>query len=287
MCRSSSHSARRHLAVSSPHAIATALQLQHAMIPAWLRAWHDRSRTTPDRSTASSHDATLLELLMLPVLMAGLSLLMWFSLPSFHTALAAMGPRIDRHRATIAVLAARAADLFPAPATGCTARVDPPARFSEKDKIATNMEILGLSALGDLDIDAAFADDMDLGLRGDLSFLIYWRKHPPLTSQRMTRKRIADEIERPLGYRYVLFYETRMTQPLAEGRGGHARGTVRVDAVLFDLQAAGTVCTLRFEETIDPGFQGAADFERLAHSELWSQARTRLLQEIATLTSRS
>jgi hypothetical protein len=212
---------------------------------------------------------------------------MWFSLPSFHSALAAMGPRVDERRQTIAELAARASGLLPAQATGCTARVGPPATCSERDQIATNMGILGPSALRELGIDAAFADDMDLGLRGDLSFLIYWRKHPPLTSQRMTRKRIADEIERPLGYRYVLFYETRMTQPLAQGRGGRARGTVRVDAVLFDLHAAGTVCALRFEETIDPGFQGAADFERQAHSELWSQARTRLLQELATLTSRS
>ena len=257
------------------------------MISAWLRAWRGRSRAAPDRSTTGDADATLIELLMLPVLMAGLSLLMWFSLPSFHAALAAMGPRIDERRETIGVLAARAAGLLPAQATGCTARVDPPASFSEKDKIATNMEILGPSRLRDLKIDADLADDMDLGLRGDLAHLIYWRRHPPLTSQRMARQRIADEIERPLGYRYVLFYETRMTQPLAQDRGGQARGTVRVDAALFDLHAAGTVCTLHFEETIDPGFQGAADFERLAHSELWSQARTRLLQELATLTSRS
>lgn len=251
--------------------------------PAWLDDWRERRRAGQGRPG----EATLAELLLLPVLMAGLSLLMWFSLPSFHAALDRIGPRIDERRAAIAALAGRAADLLQAPATGCTGRVDPMPVFDEKDDAATNLEIIGPSQLRDLDVERALAGDVDLTLSGDLSLLMHWRKHAPLTNQRMTRKRIAQKLERPLGYRYVLFYETRMTEPLAAGPGGRAHGTVDVGAVLFDLQTGGALCTLGFEESIDPGFQRAEEFERFAHSELWSQARGRLLRELAAVTTRS
>jgi len=235
-----------------------------------------------DPRRSGEADAALAELLMLPVLMAGLSLLMWFSLPTFPEALATVGGRIDERRETIARLAARAAELLPSRSSRCIAVVDPPPVFIERDA-TTNMEILGPSRLRELGIDVAIPDDIDLRLAGDLSYLMDWRNSPPIQGRRMTRKRIANEFERPLAYRYVVFYGNEMTEPLVQEPSGRPRGAVRVSALLFDLRRGTRLCELAFEEEIDPEFRAATEFERFGRSQLWSQTRDRLLRELAAV----
>jgi hypothetical protein len=235
---------------------------------------------------ARTTDTTLAELLALPVLMAGLSLLMWFSLPTLPEALDALGSRFDERRETLKRLAPRAADLLPARSSRCATAVDPPPRFVDQEQetdATTNMEILGSPRLRELGIDIAIPDDLNLNLSGDLSTLMLWRMSPFINSRRMTRKRIARELERPLSYPYVLFYGDEMTEPLSRQADGRPRGAVRVSGVLFDLTNDRQLCELTFEERITPQFRDETDFARLAHSQLWSQARERLLSELAAI----
>jgi hypothetical protein len=91
----------------------------------WYRRRRDSGTKIAPRPTTSGADASLAELLLPPVLMAGLSLLMWFSLPTFPEAFDGVGDRIDERRELISRLATEAAALLPAQSSSCLAPVDP------------------------------------------------------------------------------------------------------------------------------------------------------------------
>jgi hypothetical protein len=251
----------------------------------WVARLRGRPATTP-QSKHSDPDVSVAELLMLPVLMATLSLLMWFRLPTFPEAFAAVGNRIDDRRETIARLADQAAHLLPAKSTECVGVLDPPPVFIERDP-TTNTEILGSTRLRELGIDVAIREDIDLQLAGDLFYLMYWRKDPPLVGRRMTRKRIASELERPLAFPYALFYGDQIIESIARGPADKVRGAGRLSAILFDLRSGSDVCGISLDERIDPEFRPSADFESSAQSQLYSQLRDRLLKEFTVIGRRS
>jgi hypothetical protein len=246
----------------------------------------------PRAATSSRHprpkrratDGRLAELLLLPIAMGGLSLLMWFSLPTFNEALTARGKAVDE----IGDRILRMARSIPVGArtshASCGHTLDPrPVRLRDGAG-GTNTEIVEPRDLQEMDDDAALASDLNLYLRGPLTLLIYWRTHPPLTAQRMSRKRIAREIERPLGFAYLVLYDIRLLTPVARGPDERARGTARVNAFLFDLASGERLCELGFTQDLAPGFRAGEPFEEHASWELAVSTKQRLLAELARIT---
>lgn len=224
------------------------------------------------------HDAALPELLLLPVLMGGLSLLMWFSLPNHRDAHEAYRPRIIAERDRIQAFAARLPPAARARSGYCESTLSPPpVRRDDADGVG-NTEIIDPQDLDEIYIDTALAVDHRLYLSGRLRRMIYWLERPPLTDQRMSRKRIERQIESPLAYRYLVFYGTGTVRQIGRAADGRALGAVRLDAFLFNRSSGRLACELSFVEQIDPSFSGAISWK------LNRQVHARFLAELSSLT---
>lgn len=198
------------------------------------------------------------ELLLLPVLMGGLSLLMWFSLPTRQEARDAHAQEIDLRRDWYIAATQDLPTNGRATSSSCTVILNPrPSRYL-RDNLRTNTEIVHASDLEDIGITTGLANDgVEFYLRGDLTLLIYWRDKPPSRSRsRMTRKTMAEDIGAPLANQYLVLYG--VTDP------GTIPTTTRVDAFLYDRRGR-RLCELFF-------------------TDLSGSAKSRFLSELSTLT---
>ena len=85
---------------------------------------------------------------------------------------------------------------------------------------------------------ASLGDEGELYLTGQVTWLMIWRTSLQVAGRRMSRDRIAAEIDGPLAAnRYVLFY----------GGRADAAGGIHVDAHLFDVASGARLCELGFE----------------------------------------
>ena len=234
---------------------------------------------SPSRPRPRRSDPTLFELLMLPVLMGGLSLTMWFSLPTFGEALAARRSELDARHAAIGEMV-RSLARTQMPVTPTCAHVLPRPAFVDNDPKASNTLILSGRETTALAISDPLPFDLDLTLTGALYYLIESRTYVTGGGRPMTRNRIADEIDGPLSARYVLLYGTTMQQPVAQAADGSVQGRVAVEAFLFDFASNVRVCTLAFTVAMDPAFRTDSDFAQWAHSELWMLTRNELVTRL-------
>ena len=216
------------------------------------------------------------ELLLLPVLMGGLSLLMWFSLPTRQEARDAHAQEIELRRDWYVAVAQDLPANGRATSSSCSLKLDPsPSRY-RYDNLRTNTEIVHASDLEDIGIHTGLAnDDVKFYLRGDLTLLIYWRDKPPSPSRsRMTRKTMAEAIGAPLANQYLVLYGVTDL--------GTIPAALRVDAFLYDRNGR-RLCEFSFTERYNPR-ASASQGNRGADSSLWGRAKSRFLNELSTLT---
>jgi hypothetical protein len=189
-------------------------------------------------------DLSLGAFLLMPIFAAGLSVAMWLEMPTFGRALQARAQPILARRALFKQLG-DSLPAMPVQHSGCVEPLSPPPHFEERNAAATNMAIL---APGDLIAMGApqtvLGADRDLYLNGQVMWLVRWIGDPPSSlGRRMSRARIAAEIERPIeSNRYVLFYGTRDVSPSANDPSA----TLRVDAHLFDVGSKRRLCEIGF-----------------------------------------
>jgi hypothetical protein len=242
---------------------------------------HDVSPKLPQPTRRSHPDASLLELLSLPVLMGGLSLLMWFSLPSHRDAHESYREQIIAARDKIQQLAATLPRDGRARSGYCAQALSPaPLRRDEADGLG-NTEFVDPQDLEEMGVNAALAAEYQLYLSGRLQLMIYWLDWPPQTNQRMSRNRIERQIESPLGYRYLVLYGVRTVRATHRATDGRALGAARLDAFLFDRTGGQLLCELSFVEHVDPSFAGHRDS---IDWKLNRQVHARFLSELSDLT---
>ena len=245
------------------------------------------------RSGRTSPTSELLELISLPVIIASLSLAMWFSLPTGPEVVEAYGARLDARRGAVIRAADLAAARHAARESRCSAPLTPSPFYSSastlwskhRDSSAArdNTEILGEDELQGFGWSGTLELDQDLYLSDGLSTMLRWRHERTGPPGRKSPKRLGEEIERLLGLKYLVIYRTRSIVPVSRDSTGLARGRLRVEAYLFDLDRNDLACELAFDEDLDPTFQ-AEEFEEFARSRLYEQSRDRLLAELARIT---
>jgi hypothetical protein len=211
-------------------------------------------------------DLSLRAFLVMPCVAAALSVAMWLEMPTFSDALHARAPLLLARRDAFGRLA-KAVPAVPVARSGCTAPLSPVPHFDRENVAATNMAVLSPDDLTVMNLTRTLKGDQDLYFLGQVTWLVRWVTDPPFGGRRMSRARIAAEIERPIAdNRYVLFYGTRTVEPPP----GAPADTLRVDAFVFDVTSGAQVCQI--------GFVTGGD-----------QARERLLEAIqaaATATAR-
>lgn len=236
----------------------------------------------------------LIELLSLPFLMASLSLAMWCSMPSSVEIVNSYGDQLDARRAAIFRLADTIVAREPIRSTTCKVKPVPSPLFvddasglwskhADRTERPANTEFMAEGELREVGWPKALGLDLELHLGGELSTLLRWQREQVGAPGRKSRKRLGGEIERVLRANYVVLYRTRQLVPVQQGPDGGALGSARVEAFLFDLNREDLLCEVGFVEDIDPAFQ-AEEFERFAHSQLYTQARSRLFRELALAT---
>jgi hypothetical protein len=199
--------------------------------------------SSPRTPVVDGADLSLGKFLLMPLFAATLSVTMWLELPTFDEALHSRAPLIRARREVFERLAATV-PTDPVRRSGCTAPLSPLPHFDEEDHAATNVAIFSPADLASAHLPVRLNGDQDLYLRSQTAFLVGWIEEPPSTrGRRMSRARIAAEIERPIqNNRYVMFFGmTQLELPL-DGRAG---GT-RVDAFLYDVASGERVCDLGF-----------------------------------------
>jgi len=244
-------------------------------------------------SPRASPTGELLELISLPVIIASLSLAMWFSLPTGPEVVEAYGERLDLRRAAVIRVADRVAARGAVWESRCTGPLTPRPFYSSatalwsnhRDTSAArdNAEILGDDELRGLGWSGTLELDQDLYLSDGLSTILRWRRERTGPPGRKSPKRLGEEIERLLAVKYLVVYRTRSLIPVSRDSSGLALGRLRVEAFLFDLDREELTCELAFHEDLERTFQ-AEEFERFASSRLYEQARDRLLAELARVT---
>ncbi len=178
----------------------------------------------------------------MPVFAAMLSVGMWLQMPTFRVALDAHATEIDARRAAVVAYGATLPSAR-VRESRCVAPVTPAPLFDEDDRAATNMEVLGPLTRDTLNIASPLGDDRELFLRGQVALLMMWPTTLQVEGRRMSRERIAAEIEQPLaGNRYVLFYGTRNLDSSPDA----ASGATRVDAYLLDVASGAQLCEIGF-----------------------------------------
>ncbi len=198
-------------------------------------------KKSPRPPVVDGADLSLGAFLLMPVFAAGLSVTMWLQLPTFGEALQARKALVLERRAMFERLAA-VVPTDPVRRPGCSAPLSAPPRFDEDDAAVTNVSVLGPSDLTAMRLPRRLNEDQDLHLRGQVRFLVQWVAEPPFSGQRMSRARIAAEIEQPIRTnRYVLFYGTTTD----------ARTGLRLDAFLYDVASGERVCDLGFTSSGD------------------------------------
>jgi hypothetical protein len=195
----------------------------------------------PRPAIVDGADLSLPAFLLMPVFAAGLSVTMWLQLPTFQEALEARKDLVLERRAVFERLAATV-PADPVLRPGCSATLSPPPRFDEDDDTVTNMAILSPRNLMSLNLPVRLHNDQELSVISLVPYLIGWLTEPPITRQRMSRARIAAEIEQPIqNNRYVLFYGTTTD----------ATSGLRIDAFLYDVASGERVCDLGFTSSGD------------------------------------
>jgi hypothetical protein len=183
----------------------------------------------------------------MPVFAAALSVGMWLQMPTLRAALDAHASEIDARRAAVVAYAATLPS-GPVRVSRCVAPVTPAPRFNEDDLAATNMEVVGPDTRRTLNMASRLGNDRDLYISGQVALLMVWPTTLQVEGRRMSRERIAAEIERPLaGNRYVLFYGTHNLDPSPDATGG----ATRVDAYLVDVASGAQLCEIGFVATAD------------------------------------
>lgn len=190
------------------------------------------------------------ELMALPFIMGGISLLIWFSLPTADELRAEYAPEIGQRLEWVARATQRLPRDGHAGPAGCAERPSPaPVRISG-DETRSNTEVLSGDDLRDFGLGSPLAADVDFYTRGQLGYLMYWHLHPPYGgSRRMGKDRTDTEILAPLATRYLVLY----------GVEDVGRNRLRVDAFLFDFANSRLVCEFGFEADAGPvRFRGEA-----------------------------
>ena len=191
----------------------------------------------PQPPVVDGADLSLGAFLLMPVFAAGPSVAMWLQMPTLRDALESRADRIEARRSDFA----RLASMIPADpvvTSACLSPVTPAPRFDESDRLAGNLEIVGPDTRRDIGITTALGDEGEAYLTGQVAMLMIWRTQLQVAGRRMSRARIAAEIDGPLAAnRYVLFYGGRL-----DGAGG-----LHVDAHLFDVASGAKVCALGFD----------------------------------------
>ena len=206
--------------------------------------------TQPEARAGQRPDAGTRELLFLPLLMGGLSLLMWFSMPTSRDVRDHYAADIEHREAWVRRAVAALPGNGRAPVTGCAHPLDPLPVRQPGDPFATNTEIVAPSDLDKLGIPGPLRGDTHFYLRGTLSLLMYWRHFPPYNSgRRMGGDRIQEQVVQPLATRYLILYGV---ETLTDA------GSSRVDAFVFELASSRLLCTLRGRYR--GGSSGSAEF---------------------------
>ena len=192
-------------------------------------------------------DLSLPAFLLMPVFAAVLSVGMWLQMPTFRVALDAHAGEIDARRAAVAAYAATLPSS-PVRASRCASAVTPVPHFDEHDRGASNMEVIGPGTRRTLNMASSLGNDRDLFPRGQVALLMIWPTTLRVEGRRMSRERIAAEIERPLARnRYILVYGTHDLDPSPDFPGG----SLRVDGYLLDVASGAQLCAVGFVSSAD------------------------------------
>jgi hypothetical protein len=225
------------------------------------------SKETPTSQLASTRqramppESGLRELMLLPVMMGGLSLLLWFSLPTGQQVLDRYAIQIEQRKRQVAQAVSDLPRDGCATDTRCIRKLDPmPMRIGD-DAFATNTEFITASDLANLGIDSPLrADKEEFHLRGRLGLLMYWHRQPLIGyTQRMGQDRIKKEFLDPLDTRYLVLYGIKELD---------ATGATRVDVFLYNFATGERMCELLL---VMPVYE-------------WKHSKSRFLIELATLT---
>ena len=185
---------------------------------------------------AEKNQSGIRELMALPIIMGGLSLLMWFSLPTKQEVRDKYAADIEQRemwlRQAVADLPATGRNW----ASGCGITPDPSPVWLQGDEFATNTEFVTVDDLKKLGIDSPLRGDKGFYLRGELGYLMYWRRFPPSgVTQRLGQDRIDEEVLQPLATRYLVLYGVEELNAL---------GALRVDAFVYDFASTERLCGL-------------------------------------------
>jgi hypothetical protein len=183
-------------------------------------------------------DLSLGAFLLMPLFAAVLSIAMWTRLPTWEEAFEARRPLVEARRDVFGRLATLV-PTEPVQASRCTRVLSPPPHFDAEDDAGTNVAILSPQDLSSMHLPRRLNGE-ELYLSGRVMYLVLFATSPPYNPQRMSRARIAAEIEQPIqNNRYVMFYGTADV-PFRPGAGGN----LKVDAFLFDVSTGERVCDL-------------------------------------------
>jgi hypothetical protein len=202
----------------------------------------------PRAPVVDGADLSLGAFLLMPLFAAVLSVTMWLELPTFDEALQSRAGLIRARREVFERLAATV-PTDPVRRSGCVAPLSPLPHFDEEDRAATNLAIFSPADLASARLPVRLNGDQDLFLRSQPVFLVGWIDEPPSArGRRMSRARIAAEIEQPIqNNRYVMFFGmTQLKLPPDDRVGG-----TRVDAFLYDVASGERVCDLGFVDVSD------------------------------------